>query len=153
MKTLEMWGPVCPAEDHNISDSYVAKHMYPEAIARTEEAMQRHQRIPRLLAAQAYAYAASGQRIEAQEILDELEGAAEQTYVDPVLLALVHVALGDHDHAFEMLDRAHEVGSPWLPIVRIDPKFDPLQDDPRLGDILRRIGLEPRRFAQQEEAA
>lgn len=153
MSTLELWGPVCPAEDHFITSSYVAQGMYPEAVARADDANEQFDRVPRLLAAKAEAYAAAGRRAETEEVLAELESLAEEKYVDPTLLALVHTALGNHDAAFDMLERAYETRSSWLPIVNIDPRVDPLRDDPRFDDLLRRIGLAPAQFAQRETAA
>jgi len=153
LETLDKWGPVCPAEDHFISSSYVAKRMYQEAIARADHAVEQFDRVPRLLAAQAEAYAAAGRKPEAEKILAELEAAAEEKYIDPTLLALIHVALGNRDAAFDMLERAYETRSSWLPVISIDPKFDPLRGDPRFNDLLRRIGLEPRQLAGQERAA
>ena len=153
MSTLELWGPACDAEDHFITSSYVAKQMYPEAVARADNAVEYYDRTPRLLAAQAEAYAAAGRITEVEKILQELEAAAEERYVDPVLLALVHVALEDNDAAFDMLERAYEIRSPWLPVMSVDPKVDPLRDDPRFADLMRRIGLEPGQFARPQEAA
>ena len=153
MSTLELWGPACPAEDHFITSSYVAKQMYPEAVDRADHAVEYFDRVPRLLAAQAEAYAAAGRISEVEKILEELEAAAEKKYVDPVLLALVHVALDNRDAAFELLERAYEIRSPWLPVMSVDPKVDPLRDDPRFDDLMRRIGLEPGQFARPQEAA
>lgn len=142
MKTLEVWGRVCPAEDHVIASSYVAKHMIPEAIARADDAAHYFDRVPRLVAARAEAYAAAGRPAEARQALAELEGMAEESYVDPLLLALVYTTLGDRDEAFEMLNRAWEARSPWLTVIGVDPKLDPLRDDPRFHELLQRIGLE-----------
>lgn len=153
MSTLELWGPVCPAEDHFITSSYVSKGMHPEAVARADNAIEKFDRIPRLLVAKAEAYAAAGRRAETEEILADLESLAREKYVDPTLFALVHIVLGNHDAAFDMLERAYEIHSPWLPIINIDPQADPLREDPRFDDLVRRIGLEPRQPTGQEEAA
>ena len=117
--------------------------MYGEAIARLDDAMVQFERLPRLVAAQACAYAAAGDTNEALNRLGELEELAEERFVDPFWTSAVYVALGEHDRAFEMLDRAYEAGSMRLPNVSVDPKFDPLRDDPRLTELLGRIGLEP----------
>ena len=134
---------MCPAEDHNIADNYVAMSMYGEAIARLDDAMVQYQRLPRLVAAQACAYAAAGDTTEALTRLGELEEMAKERFVDPFWISAVHVALGEHDRAFEMLERAYEAGSMRLPHVSVDPKFDALRDDPRFTEVLKRVGLEP----------
>jgi tetratricopeptide (TPR) repeat protein len=117
--------------------------MYGEAIARLDDAMAQYQRLPRLVAAQACAYAAAGDTTEALVRLGELEKMSEGRFVDPFWFSAVYVALGEHDRAFEMLERAYEVGSMRLPYVSVDPKFDALRDDPRFTELLGRIGLEP----------
>jgi tetratricopeptide (TPR) repeat protein len=117
--------------------------MYGEAIARLDDAMVQFQRLPRLVAAQACAYAAAGDTTEARTRLGELEKLSEERFVDPFWISAVYVALGEHDRAFEMLERAYEAGSMRLPNVSVDPKFDALRNDPRLTELLGRIGLEP----------
>ena len=117
--------------------------MYSEAIARLDDAMVQFQRLPRLVAAQACAYAVAGDTSEALRRLGELEEMSEERFVDPFWISAVYVALGEHDRAFEMLDRAYEVGSMRLPNVSVDPKFDALHGDPRFSELLDRIGLEP----------
>jgi tetratricopeptide (TPR) repeat protein len=51
-------------------------------------------------------------------------------------------ALGKKDEAFAELERSlADREQPSLVFVRSDPRFDPLRDDPRFPDILRRIGF------------
>ena len=57
-------------------------------------------------------------------------------------IALVHAALGDVDRAFEYLERALITNPGDLTALDIDPSADPLRDDPRYRDILRRAGVE-----------
>jgi serine/threonine-protein kinase len=142
-----MWGPVCPAEDHFIISSYVAKGMASEAVEHAEQAVEQFKRTPRLLAALAEAHAAAGHTAEVEAILSELEEAQKERYVDPTLFALIHITLGDHDAAIAMLERAYEIRSAWLPAMSIDPRIDPIRDDPRFLDLLRRIGLGPQEKA------
>lgn len=53
----------------------------------------------------------------------------------------VNAALGNLDTAFELLNKVFERRAPLLPLIRIDPRFDPLRNDPRYHDLLRRINL------------
>jgi tetratricopeptide (TPR) repeat protein len=152
MDTLEMWGPVCPAEDHFIISSYVAKGLPSEAIERAERAVEQFKRTPRLLAALAEAYASNGQTAEVEAILSELEEAQKERYVDPTIFALIHLNLGDYDAAIDMLEQGYEIRSAWLPTtMAIDPRTDPLRDDPRFQDLLRRMGLGPERSGGLQE--
>lgn len=47
-------------------------------------------------------------------------------------------ALGEKEKAFAELHRSYEV---FGPLLRIEPLLDPLRDDPRFAEILRRAGL------------
>jgi hypothetical protein len=52
-----------------------------------------------------------------------------------------YAALGDRDRAFEWLDRAFEVTHYHLVFLAVDPKLDPLRDDPRFAAFLERAKL------------
>jgi TolB-like protein/Tfp pilus assembly protein PilF len=84
-----------------------------------------------------YALARSGQSAEARRVLEQQENVG-----DPTRIALVHIALGDVERAFDWLERAFDTSSPFLPELKVEPRYDPIRDDPRFGDMLRRIGLE-----------
>ena len=55
-------------------------------------------------------------------------------------IAQVHVVFGETDAAIAALEQAWEVHDPGLVFLRVDPLFEPLREDPRLKDILARIG-------------
>jgi hypothetical protein len=56
-------------------------------------------------------------------------------------VAIIHVALGETHEAFEWLDRAYEERCYWLIYLKVDPILDTFRSDPRLTDLIRRIGL------------
>ena len=66
---------------------------------------------------------------------------SQQTYVQPMWLAVIHVALGEKDQAFDWMQKAFEDRSAWLVYLKVDPLFDPVRSDPRFTDLLRRVGL------------
>ena len=88
-----------------------------------------------------YALARLGERERAEAIARDLEQLAELQYVPRMGLALVHIGLGDRDAAFGQLERAYVQREPGLVYLAIKPGFRDLQDDPRLGDLLSRLGL------------
>jgi len=62
--------------------------------------------------------------------------------IHPRFVAMIYVALGDMDKAFEWLERSvEEHDGLWM--YRADFELDPLRDDPRFHDLLRRMNLEP----------
>ena len=70
--------------------------------------------------------------------------AAEKSdqYVCPYETAISYILLGDHDSAFDLLDKAVNFRSNCLIFTRQDPRLDPLRDDPRFKALLERIGLD-----------
>jgi len=80
-------------------------------------------------------------REEAEEILSRLEEDAKQHYVRAEILAMGYTALGDHDRAFALLERAYQTHSAGLIYLHVDPAYERLRDDPRFVDLVKRIGL------------
>jgi TolB-like protein/Tfp pilus assembly protein PilF/tRNA A-37 threonylcarbamoyl transferase component Bud32 len=88
------------------------------------------------------AYALSGEKDKAREILDKIfENLGKQWY-SHVTIAEVYVALGDKEQAFSWLERAFAESDMGLPYLKILPELDPLRSDPRFTELLKRIGLE-----------
>ena len=56
-------------------------------------------------------------------------------------VAAIYGALGEADEAFEWLDRAYEERSPWIGYMKVDPRLDPLRQDPRFAALLGRARL------------
>ena len=56
-------------------------------------------------------------------------------------LALIHTGLGEHEEAFEWLERAYQERNGWMAFLQVEPRFDPLRDDPRFQDLLRRMNF------------
>ena len=86
-------------------------------------------------------YARGGPHLEARRILVELVEQSHLTWTSPYPLALLCAALGETDDAFDWLERAYDGHNNWLPFLRIDPCIDPLRGDPRLDDLIKRVGL------------
>ena len=49
--------------------------------------------------------------------------------------------LGEKDQAFEYLNKAVERREWRIIMLNVDPPLDPLRDDPRFAEIVRRVGL------------
>ena len=54
----------------------------------------------------------------------------------------MHAALGEHDQAFEWLEKAYENRVAQLNWLKIDPRFRNLRSDTRFTNLLRRLRLE-----------
>ncbi len=121
--------------------AYLEKGAAGEALAEFQKALDLSEGNSNELAALGYAYAVTGRRAEAQKALAELQERSAQTYVQPVLLAVIYGALGDRDRAFQWLDKGFADRSGWLVYLKADPMFRPLRGDARFAGLARRVGL------------
>ncbi|HSM15209.1 MAG TPA: tetratricopeptide repeat protein, partial [Thermoanaerobaculia bacterium] len=88
-----------------------------------------------------YVLARSGRTEAARAVLARLEETSRTRFVPPYALALVHAGLGETSAALDWLERAERVRDVHLVFLPVDPKWDPLRDDPRFVALLERCGL------------
>ena len=55
----------------------------------------------------------------------------------------IYDALGDQDQAFALLEKDFQHHSGELEFVMARPQFEHLRRDPRVADLIRRMGLNP----------
>ena len=53
--------------------------------------------------------------------------------------AMYHSQLGNKDEAFAYLEKMYQRREIWMAYLRVEPRFDPLRDDPRFTELLRRV--------------
>ena len=82
--------------------------------------------------------ASAGREAEAREVLQALETVSREKYVPPYAMAFITLGLGDKDATFAWLERALAVHDVHLIFLTVDPKWDPLREDPRFKSILDR---------------
>jgi tetratricopeptide (TPR) repeat protein len=124
-----------------LSQAYIAKGMYAEAIELNEQALKADPTNQVYLRFAGYGYAKAGRRREAEEIIGRFREVAKTQYVMSYHVALIYAALGDKDKAFAELEKAYEEHDYLLPRIKVEPFLDPLRDDPRFSDLVRRLGL------------
>ncbi|MGH9871408.1 MAG: TPR end-of-group domain-containing protein [Pyrinomonadaceae bacterium] len=136
------FGPESAWTHWGLGNVYVQKGMFPEALAELNKAKELLDDSPVTWEAIGYAYAKSGQRDEALEILDRLQARGGRgEYIYPFGVAWIYAGLGDKDQAFTWLDKAFAERSSGLRQIKTDPIFDPLRSDPRFTDLLQRMKL------------
>lgn len=79
-----------------LGQAYEQKSMYSQAAKEFQEAVLLESN-PRTLAFLGHAYAVSGRRSEAHNLLTKLQQLSKERYVSPYFIALVHVGLGAND--------------------------------------------------------
>jgi TolB-like protein/Flp pilus assembly protein TadD len=88
-----------------------------------------------------YAYALSGKREEAEQVLADLEEIAREKYVSAYYFAIIYLGLGELEQTFSWLERALDERAGFLAFIKVEPMFDGVRSDPRFTDLLRRMGL------------
>jgi tetratricopeptide (TPR) repeat protein len=88
----------------------------------------------------AHVYAVSGDKTEAEKILNELKQKLTSNNLS-YQIAEIYIGLGHKDQAFQWLEKAYEDRSEWLAWIAIEPKLDPIRGDPRFAELLRRMNL------------
>jgi tetratricopeptide (TPR) repeat protein len=119
-----------------LGDTYRQMQMYNEAVTIYKDLGV--DCLPHLAAT----YALAGMEVEAQRVLQELailrkdDAASSSTTI-----AMAYMGLNDKNLAFEYLELAYKLQNFGLPFIASDPAWDPLRDDPRFIDLVRRLGL------------
>ena len=124
-----------------LGSAYEQIGMFPEAIAEFQKAVDGSNRVQLAVASLAHAFALAGKRAEAEKLLAELRERSGSEYVSSYLIAEIYVALGEKEAAFKLLDKAYDERSIDLVLAKVDPRLDPLRDDPRFADLIKRVGL------------
>jgi tetratricopeptide (TPR) repeat protein len=93
--------------------------------------------VPGLLAR---AYAFSGNKVEAEKILDQLKELSKERYVSAYSFALVYLGLGDKEETLHWLEKSYQdrAGND-LVYIRVEPLLDPLRGDPRFEEIVVKV--------------
>jgi serine/threonine protein kinase/Tfp pilus assembly protein PilF len=96
---------------------------------------------PVVLSHLVWAYTQVGQRLEAEQIFEQLQTRREQESVCALCLAWCCANLGRCDEAFDWLDQSMRERCLELVGLNAEPMFDAIRDDPRFESIVRAIGL------------
>jgi len=133
--------PAAPFPHVQLGLVHAARGNHTEAVAEQERALDLLGAMhPFPLAALGCVCAAAGRTREAAEALGELHTLAARVTVSPFHLAAVNAALGKVNDAFAAIDSAFNMRDAWLLSLRVHPWMDPLRDDPRFADVVRRMG-------------
>jgi tetratricopeptide (TPR) repeat protein len=141
LKVLEM-DPNFGGAHNVLGMVYRERSMYEEAIQTFQKAKAFDEGNTWVIAELGHVYAVSGNRSEAEKVLDELHKLSERRYIPPDNIALVYLGLGEKDLMFEYLEKGYQDRSVGLAWLKADPIFDSLRLEPRFTALLKRIGLE-----------
>ncbi len=87
-----------------------------------------------------YAKALSGDTVLAKAELQK--NLAENTNLNPYILARAYVGLKDYNQALNQLEIAYNVRFLAMYYINVDPTFDPIRNEPRFRALMKRMNLE-----------
>jgi TolB-like protein/Tfp pilus assembly protein PilF len=112
-----------------------------EAISVVEKSVSLSGRSPGAVAVLVSAYANAGRRSDALRLLEELQTRNRIGYVPPGAFVIAYLGLDDSEQVFAWLEQAYKEQSNILQYLKVHPIFDPVRNDPRFPDLVRRVGL------------
>ena len=115
-----------------------AKGRYDEAFASLRKSLADHKTANGLIHL-GRLFALAGKREEALGILEQIKSL--DGYVSPAETAILYAALGMREQAFAVLEQAFATRDLQIVLLKTASEYDPLRDDPRFNDLLRRINL------------
>ena len=88
--------------------------------------------------------ALSGRPDEARRLLRELQTEASQGQWQLASrdVGYIRLAFGDHEGALQAFARALDERDPSMVWLGVDPRVDPLRQDPRFAAMLKQLGLQ-----------
>ncbi len=138
-KVLEV-DPNFPQAHYLLVFSYAQQGRFAEALADIGT-WRNSDETPWSLMLGAYINGRSGQQEKARQALQKLEQLNRRRPIDPGSILIAHVGMGNKEAAFSWFEKAYTARSAALSSLKVNPIYDPLRDDPRFRDLLRRAGL------------
>jgi TolB-like protein/DNA-binding winged helix-turn-helix (wHTH) protein/Flp pilus assembly protein TadD len=119
----------------------IAKGAPGEAIPVLEKSVTLSDRSPAMIGVLISAYAHAGRRADAMDLLEKLKRRQQKGYIPAAAFVNAYLGLGDKEQAIAWMERAYQEQSMILQYLKVHPFFDPVRDDPRFKDLVRRVGL------------
>src|SRR2546429_1761751 len=86
-----------------------------------------------------YAYAISGDRPKAEQMLRELEEMAKRQYVSSTAFASIYLGLGEKEKALDWLDKSYQDQESACWYVTVDPIYDSVRNEPRFQALVQKV--------------
>jgi serine/threonine-protein kinase len=121
---------------------YVQKHEYDRAL----DALSVRGAGGRLQqeALRGYIYAVTDRQVEARQVLDRLQQRSRAENISPWHSAIIHLGLGEHDRAMDLIEQAYEVRDWQVRMVLVEPLLDDLRSHPRFRALADKLRGSPR---------
>ncbi len=137
-KSIDMDGTFYDAHD-SLGMTLEDKGQFPEALAEYQKASSlTDDSLP--LGLQGHLLGVMGRRDEASKILSQLETRSQHEYIDPYILAIADLGLGQRELALAALEKGYaDRNVNNLEYIRMDPFLKHLHGDPRFEALAEKI--------------
>ena len=119
--------------------AYEQKGQFDLAIAELRKAVDLSHGTPMMTSALAHAYARSGKKMEAEELLAQLTVLSKKEYVSPYYFAVIAAGLSDNEGAINWLEKAFADRSNGLVFLQVEPELDGLRSNPRFVGLQKKL--------------
>lgn len=120
---------------------YLELRNYDEVFALVHD-WETHGQSPWLLAWKTAVYARTGHTEEASSTLAKLKQISGSLPDRDAILLVAYSGMGDKAKVLELLQKAYAKHSNAVMQIRVDPTYDPIRNDPRFQDLLKRVGFQ-----------
>ncbi len=123
--------------------AYFHKKMYTEAREEFDKITftDHKSTIDYCFAMQSLGYALLGDTLKAKDLLQKTLDEKRKNWVSPYVLSRIYVALGNYPHALDLLEKSYEIRDLHLSYIKADPEFNPIKNEPRFKEILKKMNL------------
>ena len=145
-KAIEQLQAALKIDDRNwwayywLGVAYNEKGMFDQSI-KALNAAAKLDNSPLITGALAHALARSGNKAEAQRVVNGLLEESKTRFVSQTSLVIAYAGLGDKEKAFEWFEKSYEAHDEGIMWSKNHPMFAPLRDDPRYRAMLKRVNL------------
>jgi tetratricopeptide (TPR) repeat protein len=119
---------------------HVQKHEYEKALATLDQMVAAAGGpLPDVETLRAQIHAMTGRRAAARRQLETLDALSREQHVSPWHPAMIHLSLGEHDRALDLLEQAHRDRDWRVRLLPVEPLFDPLRANPRFAALVAKV--------------
>ncbi len=125
-----------------LAKCYRQKGMLGEAVSEFEMAAALEGNSARILGDLGYAYALTGNKAKAREILGKILDRSRQGLSVNYQAALIYYGLGDKEKTFAALEQAYQQDEVYIRYLKVEPAWQSLRSDDRFRVLLKKMNLE-----------
>ncbi len=141
-RTLLELDPTFDRARGELVQPYLQQGRYTDAIEALKGEAERGEAGPWVWAWTAAVYGRSGHAEEARLALAKLEQVPPSQPIRTPALLIAYSGTGQKDRMLELLRKAYAQHSNAVVQVKVDPLYDPMRNDARFEELLRRLGFE-----------